>query len=1159
MARTWFPDAGAGATEEGLAMVNKQIRDMARGGMGGIELAYIADATKYSNEDARENGWGSENWKKIMKQILKTANGIKGGFKVDITITSHWPPAVNNLDPNDIGASVEASYAYKKISKDDIQNGKVDVPLPEEKTQDSFRGRPAKFIFEDKFISATIARVKEVKDSNIVLEFGTMRDVSGLTTKKTDSRNTNGFAGHAAGIPDREYCAAQNIDYQKNVIESFGPEPASNNFTGKIDADGNRRRMADWQYVYETNLQTLTSNLTASEGNKLAAGDYVIFGSYFRGTGQVMSGGASIPMYNRQYATDYFSEEGAQLLFKYWADHILDSEMIALLKKNAEINGTTSIFEDSIELNKQGASWAHDLLTEFKKFTGYDASRYVPALVVTTPRAEGFPGGIRGGAPGEAAGGSRGAGAGPEGMTGAPQGERGGTREMAGAPQGDRGGRQGMAGEQRGGAGVPEGVRGASGMRGATSSEVRETITFDDQAAVSKLKEDYNLVLGNLYSTEHADKIKKWATSFGYTYRAQGYPLQGLDVDQAALALDIPEGDNATAGDGVRQFASAINMAGKKMLSMESTTFSASINSRWAIVARRLNADFSDGINRSILHGSPFARTFNGYYSNWPGWNFGRYADMEDLHGWGFSAWNGRQIYWDDVSTITNYISRVQSVMQNGKAKVDLVVLIGTDAGFENLAGNSLRLLLNKGYSYNVMSEPVLKLPNAVVKDGTLAPDGPSYKALIIKDAKTLSVQAMKKVLSFAQNGLPVILYKSDISEIYGTDKPDNNSAALKELLADLHSGNYSNLATVTTDGELLNYLTKKGIAPAASYNQSKLESSHRSSAEGTYYFLYNDNGPSFNSGSPVVIPEPEVEGAGLNVNSDYSIKTTVSLEGDGIPYILDAWTGKIIPVAQYKKANGGVTLDINLQANDAVIVGIINNTAGFPDTGSKHVRGSSGGEVAFENSALVHRATTAGGYTITMPDNSKKLVQVESVPEPISISDGWDLHLQSFGPDEKNGNLEKINQDYSVDPTVSKKVDIYFKNIGLGNWNNLKVTSEQLNTLGLGSMDAVSGIGYYSSKFLLPEDWMSNFGAYLKLEHNEGDVIARLVINGNIIDNINQMTDMTDVAKFLKAGENSIEVKLDSTLQNRDPASVVKTTYGLTGVRLIPYCESEL
>ena len=46
-----------------------------------------------------------------MKKILKAANTIEGGFKVDFTITPHWPPISNTIDPNDDEAATELSYA----------------------------------------------------------------------------------------------------------------------------------------------------------------------------------------------------------------------------------------------------------------------------------------------------------------------------------------------------------------------------------------------------------------------------------------------------------------------------------------------------------------------------------------------------------------------------------------------------------------------------------------------------------------------------------------------------------------------------------------------------------------------------------------------------------------------------------------------------------------------------------------------------------------------------------------------------------------------------------------------------------------------------------------------------------------------------------------
>ena len=93
MARTWFPDAGAGANSQGLALVAKQVNDMARGGFGGLEVAFLSDSTNYTNADARTIGFGGKNWQKILKQLLRTANAVPQVFKIDITITSHWMPS----------------------------------------------------------------------------------------------------------------------------------------------------------------------------------------------------------------------------------------------------------------------------------------------------------------------------------------------------------------------------------------------------------------------------------------------------------------------------------------------------------------------------------------------------------------------------------------------------------------------------------------------------------------------------------------------------------------------------------------------------------------------------------------------------------------------------------------------------------------------------------------------------------------------------------------------------------------------------------------------------------------------------------------------------------------------------------------------------------
>ena len=43
MVRAWWPDAGSGASAAGLAMTAQHVHDMAAGGYGGMEIAYLSD------------------------------------------------------------------------------------------------------------------------------------------------------------------------------------------------------------------------------------------------------------------------------------------------------------------------------------------------------------------------------------------------------------------------------------------------------------------------------------------------------------------------------------------------------------------------------------------------------------------------------------------------------------------------------------------------------------------------------------------------------------------------------------------------------------------------------------------------------------------------------------------------------------------------------------------------------------------------------------------------------------------------------------------------------------------------------------------------------------------------------------------------------------
>ena len=186
----------------------------------------------------------------------------------------------------------------------------------------------------------------------------------------------------------------------------------------------------------------------------------------------------------------------------------------------------------------------------------------------------------------------------------------------------------------------------------------------------------------------------------------------------------------------------------------------------------------------------------------------------------------------------------------------------------------------------------------------------------------------------------------------------------------------------------------------------------------------------------------------------------------------------------------------------------------------------------------------------VSMSNGRSRMVEVSAVPDGVSLATGWQLGLESWGPDALT-NL--------IDPTLSAKSTVEFSDVDLGRWSDLPASAAQLEQLGVASMGHVSGVGRYRNAFTLPDDWTRNVGAHLHLSHGD-DMVAEVKVNGATIDDIDQFTDTVDLGTLLRPGENVVEVKLATTLARRMVAERGGSTtqvYGLTAVQIEPYVQS--
>lgn len=1037
MARMWFPDAGAGEDDDDS--IEKQVLELADKGFGGVEVSMLMSfGVHYTNEESRLYGWGTDNWIRLLKKVLKAAAGVPGGFQVDMTITGHWPPVLNTLDPNDAAASRELSFSVTPITAEDLANGSLRLRLPPQKTDGpavTFGSRPYEhFLFTDTFVSAAVVRIADVvvtpgekgaEDTvSYVFDFGSFRSL-------TDGVEVIPGAGYAAGVPDRETAEARGWDYDE-ICAFFGPEsegPWTRN-NGKQDDALNRRRMADWQDEYRASLKGVEIALPEG-GDEPAAGDWVVLSVFHRGTGQSIPGGHI--MHNGVFVAGYFDEDGTAALTGCW-DQMLekDPELLELMKANPGC-----IFEDSIESTSESSYWSSafpDVLED-----DYAYRDILPAIAASKYVSSGFMG-------------------------------------------------------------------------------VRTTRYFSfagDDGLADRIYEDYNDLLAGLYIRHHVAGIADWArNTMGWGFRAQTYHLPGLEIGRAAMAADIPECDNEGKGDGIRYQAGTAGITGQAYLTMEALTGPVIGYVSMDDVLTELGQNYSDGVTRAILHGSPYAKSFNGFNSEWPGWlPFG-----PDSYG---SSYTYREAYWEDFGTETGFMSRVQAVLQHGDARIDLAVLIDRESAFRFANGNRFQELLDSGYSYHLVSESVLCHENAVVSDGVLAAAGPAYKAMIVDRVRVMSPEGVRRLAEYARAGLPIVLLDSGIGRVYGSDvTADAGAAAAFSAMAGLE-----NVRVIAAAEEIPAALRALGVTAWAQYDAAHLETTmYRDAADGTnYYYVYNNALP---------------ENAAMMGNSqgdaykgmDKALRgVTITLTGNGVPYQLDPFTGAVSQIADYSAGDDGtVTFTVDsIFGGTAMIYAVAGNTEAFDAV--------SGGKIFHA---------------------------VES--EPIDLSgEAWRLVIHSYGPDEN-----------ASDPGVSRITDVDFGARPLGRWTDIRATEEQLEILGVSDMRYVSGTAEYSLTFTAPESWRGFSGAFLSFEYGK-DQIGAVIVNGTELP-ANNASDRVDAGALIHAGRNEITVRLHTTLYGRTyaehsgyqeagaafgmspamfaPSDSEAYFNGLLGVSIIPY-----
>jgi hypothetical protein len=833
------------------------------------------------------------------------------------------------------------------------------------------------------------------------------------------------------------------------------------------------------------------------------------------GDTQVNSGGSAT---TPNQWLGHLSVASAKAMTDYFDSHILnDPATKAAIADQGAHTGRPAVFEDSLE-NSNNLNWVPDMMSSWQRELGYDPAKLLPALAATGRNAIGTP--------------------------------------AFDFPQSD-------------GHGATLGWR---------------------------VRNDYGHMWNHLYINRYVKTIDNWASSRGLVARFQSYG-DPMDAGEAAAYTGIPEAEHLefAGADETQQFkvvASGTDQAtGQHFVSDECCEAPGTV---WADPfgvngtgdgaspdatnpnAKSVYADQAGGASQIVYHGWPYTTGPAGTRALWPGNTYGGNDSYAGANGP-----NQPQFADDRGNNIS--VARRGLMLRQGKPAFDVAVFhedfgLGGQ-GQDSLAngwnlgtvtanavttrptsGKLLRSsssLAQAGYLYGYVSPAFFRYPTATfaaapdnARQGkVLFPGHGDYRALVLYDQSVMPVDVAQKIAALAAQGLPIVITGQ---------VPDAAPNASGGTLAGMQAADAQVQAAMAKVTAAPN---TKVVADSTAANSQSADANAQAGLKslGIDPSTQLNTGSAVNSGTatPVLGVRRNDQGTDyyqlFNPSSTTTVHPSVTLTGNGIPYLLDAWSGKFTPIANYTASGDRVTMSLRIAPGNAVDLAIIpsNNTiAAKPANCCVHATGTTAnatGEgddnVVYDSSGnLVARAQATGTYTTTL-SNGKTVTSNITVP---AISPGSTVSVIGGVSTLTNWQLsvDSRTQTPSGDPTQTEHTQVPksgtftvsplngVTNGSLPSWT--AITPQNIPGLDpADNLTNVAGIGTYTTSFTIPSGWsVSTAGAYLNIGAAVDTV--DIWVNGKAVSAVDQNDrNQVDIGPYLRPGKNDLKISVATPLRN--------------------------
>jgi alpha-L-rhamnosidase len=609
---------------------------------------------------------------------------------------------------------------------------------------------------------------------------------------------------------------------------------------------------------------------------------------------------------------------------------------------------------------------------------------------------------------------------------------------------------------------------------------------------VEKVRFDYVRTLTDLYIENMLRPFAAFLHENGIGLRAEisyGLPFEltrpGPEVD----GIETESLEFGAQVDAYRLMAGPAHLFGRQYSSETgATTRNHMLDHRFydQIIATQLAA----GITRTVLHGWASTAGAEGA-TEWPGhegmWSmFSERFDTRQPASEFYPLWNAA-------------VGRYQYVLRQGKPRIDVGIL-RTDHFTDNESGTAFldeqgnrvpdeeaygrRWMRDRqnhwwqdlgmqdaGWTYEFFDGSLLLRDDVSFSDGLVQPDGPGYQALIVYQ-RSLDPDAAAKVLEWARQGLKVLVVHGarELKHLATGQYVTHERAAARTPGLD---GRDEELAG--TIQELLALPSVAEIDDPARTVEALRDLGVGGRAE-------------FVGANRSVLSHLREDGNLLHLylynflyETGRPVEVDVALPGAGAVHRLDAWTGTTRPHSGVHQDGGRTVVTVPLAPGETALLTLDGAADAAPASGP------------------------ARPETVT------------EIPEWATAVESWDA-----------GDLQVITEDRGlgyetreVRPTTAvTRIDAGKR--PLRPWKDIAEVGPE-----------VSGIGEYSATLSLADEPQKGRRYVLDLGSTAGGLGA-VRVNGGELKGFDTSRPLVDVSEDLRAGDNQVQIRVASSLNNR-------------------------